>query len=201
MYSLILFHVFKFIRLWIFLWSQIFINVFGHICYWIKGRVMWFTVIMNHSNYGVPEGCTKTKHIVIGMHTHRGYLEKPRPLLKTQVNINNKYFMSIFKNILETETCSHHLFVHHLEQIYHKTECHTEHIWEHTEHLPALEIICLVILQFDENRLALPGISGNYKGIQWKSHWTQLCIRYSSVREHCTSSRATWHFWQYLQLG
>lgn len=77
--------------------------------------------------------------------------------------------MSIFKNMLETETCSHHLFVHHLEQIYHKTQCHIEHIWEHTEELPAVEIICLVILlilQFDENRLVLPGSSGQQKGIQ-----------------------------------
>lgn len=105
----------------------------------------------------------------IGMHTHRGYLGKQRPLLKTQVNINNKYFMSILKNMLETETCSYHWFVHHLENIYHKTQCHTEHIWEDTEDLPALEIICLVILpilQFDENRLVLPGSSGQYKGIQ-----------------------------------
>lgn len=59
--------------------------------------------------------------------------------------------MSILKNMLETETCSHHLFVHHLEQIHHKTQRHSEHIWEHTEDLPASEITCLItlLLQFD----------------------------------------------------
>lgn len=40
--------------------------------------------------------------------------------------------MSIFKNMLETETCSHHLFVHHLEQIYHKTQMsHRTHLGTH----------------------------------------------------------------------
>lgn len=36
---------------------------------------------MNHLNYGVPEVWTKPKHIMIGAHTQRSYLRKPKPLL------------------------------------------------------------------------------------------------------------------------